>query len=240
MQAQNLVFGMLVYPNMTNLDHAGPFEIFAKLPGVAVHLLWKTTDLVRTDAGACALPTIAMRDAPELDLLFVPGGPGQTALMDDREVLSFLAERGARARWVTAVCTGTLILCAAGLLRGYRAATHWMFMDHLPLFGAEPVHERVVKDRNRITGGGVTAGIDFALNIAAIVAGAEVAQRIQLGLEYSPQPPFNCGSPKTAAPEIVATFRRATAKLAEARWAASERAARRLAGTEGAVDQMQV
>jgi cyclohexyl-isocyanide hydratase len=220
--------GLLLFPRLTQLDLTGPYEVFSRMPGAKVHLVWKTTDPVRSDAGMAILPTASLADCPDLDLLCVPGGPGQIALMDDEEVLGFLRERAAAARFVTSVCTGALVLGAAGLLRGYRAATHWMSMDQLEAFGAVPVAERVVFDRNRITGGGVTAGIDFALAVVARIAGEAVARAIQLQLEYDPAPPFRSGSPATASPETIAAVRSRGEKMMQARREATARAAARL------------
>lgn len=229
MTTDRLILGMLVFPEMTNLDFAGPYEVLARLPGVETHVLWKSVETVRSDAGLSVLPTTALAEAPPLDIVFVPGGPGQMALMEDDEILSFLAAQGARARWVTSVCTGALVLGAAGLLAGYRATTHWLSLDQLALFGAEPVRQRIVVDRNRITGGGVTAGIDFGLSLAALIVGEAAAQRVQLFLEYDPQPPFRAGSPEVAPPGIVAEVRGMATELVARRRAISERAAARLA-----------
>jgi cyclohexyl-isocyanide hydratase len=221
--------GMLVFNNMTNSDFAAPADVFARVRVAQVHVLGKSTEPVTTDANVRVVPAVALRDAPPLDLLFVPGGPGTTALMEDPEVLDFLVERAPRARWITSVCTGALVLGAAGLLRGYRAATHWSAMEVLPLLGAEAVDERVVIDRNRITGGGVTAGIDFGLTVVKELFGTEMAQLIQLGQEYDPRPPFNAGSPRTAPPAVVQRFRTLTAKQTEDRIAAAKRAASKFA-----------
>jgi transcriptional regulator GlxA family with amidase domain len=167
--------GMLVFPGLTMLDLVGPQTV---LHGpMATHLVWKTIAPIRSDTGLVIHPTMSFDETPDrFDLLFVPGGPGQVSLFDDREVMNFLAHHGERAEWVTSVCTGSMILGAAGLLKGYRAATHWAGRDVLKLFGAEPVAERVVIDRNRITGGGVTAGIDFGLRLLLEIFGPEVAQ----------------------------------------------------------------
>jgi cyclohexyl-isocyanide hydratase len=229
-KAAGISVGMIVFPGMTNLDFAGPFEIFAKLPDARVEILWKDTAAIQSDAGLHLTPTTSFALAPALDLLFVPGGPGQVALMDDADTLNFIASRGRSAKWVTSVCTGALLLGAAGLLRGYRAATHWSAMDQLGLFGAIPTNQRVVIDRNRVTGGGVTAGIDFGLTLAAIIAGDDYARRVQLGLEYAPEPPFDCGTPDRAPPALVDLVRKNGAERAAIRRAASERAARRLGG----------
>ncbi len=199
--------GMLLFPRLTQLDLTGPFEVFHRLPGAQVHLVWKSTETIFSDSKLALTPTTTFADCPALDVLMVPGGFGQEALMTDDETLGFVRQQGERARWVTSVCTGALVLGQAGLLNGYRAVTHWAYCELLSLFGATHVDERVVIDRNRITAGGVTAGIDFALQLAAEVHGAEVAQAIQLGLEYDPKPPFACGHPRSASPELVSTLR---------------------------------
>ncbi len=146
-------------------------------------------------------PTTTFNACPELDVICVPGGPGQINLMEDEEVLSFIRTQSKQAKLVTSVCTGSLVLGAAGLLRGYKATTHWASLDQLALLGAEPVSERIVRDRNRITGAGVTAGIDFALNVVSEIYGSDIAQNIQLHMEYDPAPPFTCGSPRSASEE---------------------------------------
>lgn len=199
--------GMLLYPGLTQLDLTGPFEVLHRIPDAEVHLAWKTREPVFADSKLGLVPTTTLEACPKLDVVFVPGGYGQMALMEDAGVLAFLRAHGQRARYVTSVCTGALVLGAAGLLEGYEAATHWAFMDLLPMFGARPVRRRVVIDRNRITGGGVTAGIDFALRLAAELAGESTAKAIQLGLEYDPEPPFHSGHPDIAEPEIIATVR---------------------------------
>ncbi len=200
--------GMLLYPGITQLDLTGPFELMHRLPEAKVHLLWKTRDPITSDSGMTFVPSMTLADCPPLDLVFVPGGDGQVPLMTDPEVLGFLREHGARAKYVTSVCTGSLLLGAAGLLKGYKATSHWAFVDLLPLFGAEPTAGRVVLDRNRITAGGVTAGIDFGLSLAAELAGEQKAKEIQLGLEYDPAPPYQSGHPSVAAPELVTAVRK--------------------------------
>jgi cyclohexyl-isocyanide hydratase len=194
---------MLLYPGLTQLDLTGPLELFQRIPDSKVHLAWKTRDPVFSDGGFGLLPTTTLADVPPLDLLFVPGGGGQLALMADAEVLGFLRRQGEGARYVTSVCTGSLLLGAAGLLDGYRAATHWAYVDLLAAVGAIAVDERVVVDRNRITAGGVTAGIDFGLRIVEQVAGETFARRVQLALEYDPAPPFRSGHPRVADPKDV-------------------------------------
>lgn len=208
--------GMLLYPGLTQLDLTGPYEVLQRVPGARVELVWKTRDLVRADSGLGLSPTTTFADCPPLDVVMVPGGAGQVPLMSDPMVLDFLREKAETARYVTSVCTGALVLGAAGLLRGYRAATHWAYMDFLPAFGAIADGARVVVDRNRVTGGGVTAGIDFALVLAAEIAGEATARTIELSLEYDPAPPYRCGHPRVAPPELVAAAKAAlAANLAE-------------------------
>ncbi|MGC4094989.1 MAG: DJ-1/PfpI family protein [Polyangiaceae bacterium] len=195
---QSLNIGLLLFPRLTQLDLTGPHEVFTKIPDAKVHLVAETMVPVTSDSGLTILPTATLESAPPLDIICVPGGPGVDALLENDAVLTYVAAQGARTRWVTSVCTGALVLGAAGLLRGYRATTHWRSLDLLELVGAVPVKARVAVDRNRITGGGVTSGIDFALTLAALVHSQERAREIELMLEYAPQPPFGCGSPETA------------------------------------------
>jgi len=198
---------MLLFPCLTQLDLTGPYEVLHRIPEARVHLVWKDLEPVRTEQGFGILPTTTLDDCPPLDVVFVPGGFGQARLMRDEAVLSFLRKQAASARYVTSVCTGALLLGAAGLLEGYEATTHWAYTDLLPTFGARPAKGRVVRDRNRITAGGVTAGIDFALTLAAEIAGEATAKAIQLGLEYDPAPPFRNGHPDVADPELVAAIK---------------------------------
>jgi putative intracellular protease/amidase len=188
---------MLLYPQLTVLDLIGPQTVLSAHANI--HLLWKTRGMIRTDTGIGIQPSATLSDCPkDLDVLFVPGGPGMIAVMKDAEVLAFLADRGARAKYVTSVCSGSIILGAAGLLRGYKATSHWAAASLLPLFGAEVTEGRVVTDRNRITGGGITAGIDFGLVLLAKLRGDDAAKMAQLLMEYDPKPPFDAGSPKAA------------------------------------------
>jgi cyclohexyl-isocyanide hydratase len=198
-----LQIGMLLFPGFTLQDLAGP-QTALGLHG-QTHLIWKTMEPVPTDMGVSMNPTITLDDVPDdLDILFVPGGGGTPEIMKDQEILDFLARSGSTARYVTAACTGSVILAMAGLLDGYRAATYWPFYEPLIALGIEPSYERVCIDRNRITGGGVTAGIDFALTLIAEIKGQEAAEFTQLVLEYDPQPTFTSGHPRSARPEIVA------------------------------------
>ena len=194
---------MLLYPHLTALDLVGPQCAFG--PHARTHLFWKTLDPVPTDTGFSILPTATLSEGPrELDVLFVPGGMGTGAWMEDADVLAFLAKRGRSTRFVTSVCTGSLLLGAAGLLDGYKAATHWAFYDALEALGVKGVRERVVVDRNRVTGGGVTAGVDFGLTLLAALRGEPTARVTQLMMEYNPRPPFDAGSPAGAGPETTA------------------------------------
>jgi cyclohexyl-isocyanide hydratase len=186
MSSATIEIGFLFYPGMTQLDVTGPLEVLARLPGARIHCLWRRIEPITSDVGLTVMPTATFADCPRLDVLCVGGGPGQMALMDDEAVMAFIAEAGATARYVTSVCAGSLILAGAGLLEGYRSACHWLSRDQLPLLGAIPVESRIVVDRNRISGGGVTAGIDFAFRVAAELCGEGVAKRLQLLLEYDP------------------------------------------------------
>jgi cyclohexyl-isocyanide hydratase len=197
---------------------------------VNVHLLWKESSLVASDSGVAIHSTTAFADCPRsLDLLFIPGGAsGTIAVIEDAEVLAFVADHGSRAKYVTSVCTGSLVLGAAGLLKGYKATSHWSVRDVLPLLGAQPVAERVVVDRNRITGAGVTSGIDFGLVLSAQLRGTAFAEMQQLAFEYDPQPPFHSGTPEKARPEIAEHVRQFYAPNHEAAMRAARMAQKRL------------
>lgn len=217
--------GLLLFPQVTQLDLTGPAQFLSRVPGARIHLVWKDTAPVMTDAGFSINPTTAFADCPQLDVLCVPGGFGIVDLLGDAGTLDFLRQQAAGARFVSSVCNGSLVLGAAGLLQGYRSACHWNWRGFLPAFGAIPVAERIVRDRNRISGGGVTAGIDFALALAAELAGEETARTLQLGFEYDPRPPFNCGTPERAGSTRVAAYQ---ARLAE-RMQVAEEAVKRAA-----------
>ena len=224
-----LAVGMVLFPGLTQLDLTGAYEVLARMPDTRVHLVASSLDPVRSEWGLAILPDVTFADAPALDVLCVPGGWGINAYLDDEELLDFLRARAEHARYVTSVCSGALLLGAAGLLRGYRATTHWLSLDLLPLLGAEAVRQRVVRDRNRITGAGVTAGIDFGLALAAELFGPAAAERIQLAIEYAPAPPFDSGSPDTAPDDIRDTLRRDSHDALQKRRALVEAAAPRLA-----------
>ena len=195
--------GFIVFPNLTQLDLAGPYEVFQRMPGARVHLISKTSDPVRSEHGLPIVPTTTFQQAPDLDMLVVPGGFGVNEAMLDDETRNYVGRAGQQCQFLGSVCTGSLLLGAAGLLKGRRATCHWMSLKYLANFGATPVSERCVWDGNLITGGGVTAGIDFALAVVAKLAGQQTAEEIQLAIEYAPEPPFNCGTPETAPPALV-------------------------------------
>lgn len=220
--------GLLLFPALTQLDLTGPFEVFARAPDTKVHLIWKNLELVVSDRGMAIQPTTTFDTCPALDIICIPGGPGQINLMEDEEVLSFIRAQSKQAKLVTSVCTGSLVLGAAGLLKGYKATTHWASLDQLALLGAEPVNERVVRDRNRITGAGVTSGIDFALSVVSEMFGPDIAQNIQLHMEYDPAPPFDCGSPRSASEEQLKKAQQQVAPFIEKRRQATLKAAARL------------
>jgi cyclohexyl-isocyanide hydratase len=210
---------MLLFDGVTQLDLTGPYEVLARMPGTRVILISPTSEPVRSEWGLTITPDFTFANAPPLDVVCVPGGWGVDAFLTNVELLDFLRARSANARFTISVCSGALLLGAAGLLRGYRATTHWMSLDLLPLLGATAAHERVVRDRDRITSAGVTAGIDMSIALASELFGETVAQSIQLAIEYDPSPPFDSGSPNTA-PESV----RAAVSLASAPALARRRA----------------
>jgi len=194
--------GFLLYPNLTQLDMTGPAQVLSRMPGASIDYVWKSIEPVMSDCNLALMPTVTLAESGQFDLVCVPGGYGCTAMMADDLVLAWLREQAAGARLMTSVCTGSLILAAAGLLEGRRAGCHWAWGEHLALFGATFVAERTVIDGNRITAGGVTSGIDFAFRIIAELHGRDVAESIQLALEYDPEP-LGGGTPTTARPEIL-------------------------------------
>ncbi|WP_176083232.1 DJ-1/PfpI family protein [Martelella sp. HB161492] len=223
-----LTIGFIMYPGLTQLDLFGPADVLSRMQGTEIKYLWRNTDPVIVDRGLRIIPNTTYNQCRSLDMICVPGGPGQIAMMDDEETLAFLRRIAPGCKLVTSVCTGSLILGAAGLLRGYNATCHWTCLDQLSIFGAKAVAERVVTDRNRITGAGVTSGIDFALKVVESLTDKRTAQQIQLQMEYDPQPPYNCGSPRTAPEEIVDSVRARLHMFLSTRRTASERAAERL------------
>ncbi len=226
--------GLLLFPNLTQLDLTGPYEVFARMPETRVHLTAAARTPVVTEHGLAIVADTTFGDAPRFDILCVPGGNGVNALFENEATLAFLRRQGEAARYVTSVCTGALVLGAAGLLQGYRATTHWLSLEFLALLGATPVQERVVIDRNRITGAGVTAGIDLALVIASLLHGEAIARQIQLMMEYDPAPPFQSGSPRTAASETVEAITATRRRFQDERRRTLERVAARLTATQAA------
>jgi cyclohexyl-isocyanide hydratase len=228
---------VLLFPGVTQLDFTGPLEVFQRVRNVRVDLVWKDLEPVSCAAwvppAMRVLPSARLDEIERTDLLFVPGGPGVNELLTDEVTLAFLQRLAPSARYVTSVCTGSLILGAAGLLQGYRATTHWAHLQWLSEFGITPVQERVVVDRNRITGAGVSSGIDFALRVVANIWGDERAERAQLSMEYDPQPPFDSGSPAKAAPELVSAMREMLKPLTERTGVAVAQASQRLKASEG-------
>lgn len=200
---QPYTVGLVIYPGMTTLDIVGPQAVFSELPGIELHRIWKVLEPIEADDGMVIVPDTTFANCPPLDVLCIGGGLKQMAIVDDPEVLEFLKKQGNTAQFITSVCGGSVFLAKAGLLKGYRAATHWAMREELVKLGVEVGTERVVVDRNRISGGGVTAGIDFGLTIAKLLRGEEIAKMVQLSIEYNPEPPFDVGSPEKAGPELV-------------------------------------
>jgi cyclohexyl-isocyanide hydratase len=223
-----LHIGFLIFPEVTQLDLTGPAQVLSRVPGAKIHLVWKSIEMLLTDVRFTINPTVTFEKCPQLDVLCVPGGIGVIELLNDAETLDFLRTQGRSARYVTSVCNGSLLLGAAGLIDGYKSACHWLWRHYLPQFGAEPVAARVVRDRNRLSGAGVTSGIDFAFTLASELAGEEAARMIQLVLEYDPQPPFDCGSPEKAGAERVERARSAQEARIQGLEAQITQAARRL------------
>jgi len=224
----HLQIGSLLFEGVDQIDLTGPFEVLSRIPNSTYRIYGKTTDPVRDLKGLRLTPDAALADAPTLDVLHVPGGFGQEALMEDAEVLAWIRQQAAGARAVFSVCTGALLCGAAGLLKGRRATTHWASFHLLPFFGAIPVNQRVVVDGNWVFAAGVTAGIDGALRLVAELRGEDTAKAIQLYMVYAPEPPFDSGTPETAPPAILAQARQLTAGITARREATARRAAARL------------
>ncbi|NIJ21681.1 cyclohexyl-isocyanide hydratase [Sphingomonas naasensis] len=230
-EAAPLHIAFLLFPDVTQLDLTGPAQVLSRLGNAKLDLVAKTRDPVPTDAQFPLLPTATFAEVPRTDILCIPGGFGTVAVMEDAETLAWVRRAAASATWVTSVCTGSLVLAAAGLLTGYRAACHWASREQLAFFGAEPVAGRVVFDRNRVTGGGVTAGIDFALALTAKIRGEDHAKFVQLSLEYDPAPPFDSGAPERADAATLARYRAMVEKFAPGRVDKVRAIAARLAET---------
>lgn len=228
--ARLLQIGALIYPRMDQIDFTGPFEVLSQLPNSSFHIAWKEKAPIRDYHNLLLTPDMTLDEMPALDLFIVPGGPGQEDLMEDPAVLDFIRKQAAGAQCVFSVCTGALICGAAGLLQGKRATTHWSAFNLLKYFGATPVNERVVTDGKLITAAGVTAGIDGALAVAARLRGDQVAQEIQLGIEYAPQPPFASGTPDRAPQAVLKTVQDRIASLSARRLATAQRLAKNFGG----------
>jgi transcriptional regulator GlxA family with amidase domain len=220
--AQPIRIVFILYPGLTQLDFTGPYEVLTRMPGAEVVLASKDGGSIVSETGLIFGGIRCLADIEHADMIMIPGGPGQTEAMLDRAFMAEVKRLGEGARYVTSVCTGSLILAAAGLLKGKRAGSHWAYRELLAAFGAIPDPARVVRDGNAITGGGVTAGIDIALTIVADLAGEEAAKMIQLMIEYAPAPPFNSGRPETASPETVNAVKSRFAAFAEQRRKAIE------------------
>ena len=215
--------GAIVFPRMDQMDFTGPFEVLSRIPDARFHVLWKDKAPVRDIKGLILTPEMTFAEAPQLDVLVVPGGWGQEQLMDDEAVLSFIRTQAAHATYVFSVCTGALLCGAAGLLKGVRANTHWAAFHLLEYFGAIPTDERVVVDGKHVSAAGVTAGIDGALRLVSLLRGDRLAQQIQLAMQYAPEPPFASGSPQTAPPEVLDAVRAAGREIAQIRLATAQR-----------------
>jgi cyclohexyl-isocyanide hydratase len=225
----HLQIGSLLFEGLDQIDLTGPFEVLSRIPNSTYRLYGKTVEPVRDVNGLRLIPDAALADAPQLDVLHVPGGFGQEALMEDEDLLAWIRRQAAGAHSLFSVCTGALLCGAAGLLKGRRATTHWASFHLLPYFGAMPVNERVVVDGNWVFAAGVTAGIDGALRLAAELRGEEAAQTIQLDMAYAPEPPFNSGTPETAPPQVLERARQSVASITAKR----EDTARRMAAKLG-------
>ncbi|MGZ9737771.1 isonitrile hydratase [Pseudomonas sp. GNP012] len=223
-----LQIGFLLFPQVQQLDLTGPYDVLASLPDVKVHLIWKDLMPITASTGLLLKPTTTFEDCPALDVICVPGGSGVGPLMEDDQTLDFLRAQAANARYITSVCTGALVLGAAGLLKGKRATTHWAYHELLTPLGAVAVKDRVVRDGNLLTGGGITAGIDFALTLAAELFDPATAELVQLQLEYAPAPPFTAGSPETAPASVLEEARQRAAGSLKLRAQITERAAAKL------------
>ncbi|MBC7383383.1 MAG: DJ-1/PfpI family protein [Bacteroidia bacterium] len=209
--------GMLLFPDLTLQDFVGPYDVFIRAECFEVYTVGLNTNFIKAEGGLLVSADYSFENCPSLDILFVPGGKGITPLLTDMQYLEFLENKGKNAQYITGVCTGSLLLAAAGLLTGYRATTHWRSIILLKMFGIDAVEERVVIDRNRITGGGITAGLDFGLVLTALIGGEDQAKLVQLILEYNPQPPFQSGSPANAEPHILKKAIEITQQLFETR-----------------------
>lgn len=222
-QTNHLTIGCLMFPRMDQIDFTGPFEVLSRIPNSTIHVIAKTKSPVRDIQGLILTPEMTIAEAPEFDVLLVPGGYGQQKLMNDEEVLSMIRNHFAAGRLLFSVCTGALLCGAAGVLRGRQATTHWAAWNLLPCYGAKPVRSRVVVDGNLVTAAGVTAGLDGALVVASLLRGDAIAQEIQLSIQYAPNPVFHSGTPDTAPAEVLRAFNESYSAIAASREAEAQR-----------------
>jgi cyclohexyl-isocyanide hydratase len=223
LQSHHLAIGALVFPRLDQIDFTGSFEVLSRIPDSRIHVIAKTKSPVRDIQGLILTPEMSIAEAPELDVLLVPGGFGQQQLMNDEEVLSLIRNHFTAGRLVFSVCTGALLCGAAGILRGRQATTHWAAWNLLPYYGAIPVRSRVVVDGNLVTAAGVTAGLDAALVVASLLRGDATAEEIQLSIEYAPNPVFHSGTPETAPAEVLQAFNESYSAIASSREAEARR-----------------
>jgi cyclohexyl-isocyanide hydratase len=228
MMKDRLCIGALIYPNVDQADFTGPFEVLSRVPDCSFHVIAKNRNPIRDVRGLILTPELTFQEAPRLDVLVVPGGEGQEELMEDEITLSFLRDQASTARYIFSVCTGALLCGAAGLLRGVHATTHWASLDLLRYFGAIPVNRRVVIDGKCVSAAGVTAGLDGAFRLVSLLRGDDVAQKIQLSVEYAPEPIFNAGSPQTAPADVVKVVRTSFEDLVNKRLRTARKVAARL------------
>jgi cyclohexyl-isocyanide hydratase len=227
---RHLKIGGLIFPNLDQCDFTGPFEALSRIPNSTFYTLWKDKNIVRDMQGMQLVPDTSFEDAPQLDVLLIPGGYGQEEAAADEEVLTFIRKQSSHALYVYSVCTGALICGAAGLLHGKKATTHWTAMEVLPLYGAIPSADRVVIDGNYVSTGGVTSGIDGSLILAALLRGDQVAKELQLYMAYDPQPPFDSGSPTKASADVLITVSARAREITERRFASARKYAERALG----------
>ncbi len=227
----HLKIGGLIFPNFDQLDFTGPFEVLSRIPNSTFYTLWKDKTVVRDMRGMQLVPDTSFEDAPQLDVLLIPGGYGQEQVAADEEVLTFIRKQAKHSRYVFSVCTGALICGAAGLLQGRKATTHWTALEVLPFYGATSSADRVVIDGNYMSAGGVTSGIDGSLILAALLRDDRVAKELQLYMAYDPQPPFDSGSPTKASADVVSTVSARAREITEQRFASARRYAEQVLGT---------
>jgi cyclohexyl-isocyanide hydratase len=225
---KHLQIGSILFPGLDQIDLTGPFEVLSAIPNSTIQVIAKTTSPIKDLHGLNLVADKTFDQVPQLDVLHVPGGPGQQALMEDEEVLSFIRKQAASASYVFSVCTGALLCGAAGLLKGRRATTHWTAQHLLPYFGATPVNERVVIDGNWVFAAGVTSGIDGALHLAALLRGQRIAEQIQLYMQYHPEPPFDAGTPDRAPKAVLEAARSSASKLTAERLETAKKIGARL------------